>query len=66
MRLVTVLLCKTCKNSDWCYSTIKLLFIEVLFDEVCSCCFLFRDLSFNELSGDIPFSISKLKQLEQL
>lgn len=28
--------------------------------------FLFRDLSFNELSGDIPFSISKLKQLEQL
>ena len=25
-----------------------------------------RDLSFNELYGDIPFSISKLKQLEQL
>lgn len=25
-----------------------------------------RDLSFNELYGDIPFSISKLKQLEFL
>ena len=25
-----------------------------------------RDLSFNEIDGDIPFSISKLKQLEYL
>lgn len=25
-----------------------------------------RDLSFNEIYGDIPFSISKLKQLENL
>ncbi|KAI8003956.1 Replication protein A 70 kDa DNA-binding subunit B [Camellia lanceoleosa] len=25
-----------------------------------------RDLSFNELYGDIPFSVSKLKQLEHL
>ena len=36
------------------------------YDDLDLDCITVRDLSFNELFGDIPFSISKLKQLETL